>query len=95
VAKSAPLVAKADAFAARFICVLSEIELNVTISTKDAAIVILVDSGTELIVVVVEIADSNKICVVRSAITKLVELTEQFTLLSDTPKEDIGLELIG
>lgn len=95
VAKSAPLVARVDAFAARLICVLSEIELNVTISTKDAAIVILVDSGTVLIVVVVEIADSNKICVERSAVTKLAELTEQFTLLSDIPDEDIGLELIG
>jgi hypothetical protein len=75
--------------------VLIDAVLNTRISIKDALIVILVDRGTALIVVVVEIADSNKICVERSAVTKLVELTEQFTLLSDIPDEDIGLELIG
>jgi hypothetical protein len=70
-------------------------ELSVTISDNDAVIVILVDSGTVLMIVVVEIADSNKICVLRLAVVELDELTEQIILPSDIPDEDIGLELIG
>jgi hypothetical protein len=70
-------------------------ELSVTISDNDAVIVTLVDSGTVLMIVVVEIADSNKICVLRLAVVELDELTEQIILPSEIPDEDIGLELIG
>ena len=93
-AKSAPLDARDEAFAAKLICVLSVIELSVTISDKDATIVMLVDSGAVLTVVVILIEEFREICVLRFAVVDAAELTVQLIFPSE-PAEDIGLELIG
>ena len=95
VARSAPLTAREEAEAAKFIWVLIDAVLNTKISVIEAAIVILVDNGTVATVTVDDIEELNKIWVVRSAATELVTFDSDCSCESAVPDDDNGLELIA